>query len=200
MNPVARWSLKVLLGAVLVAVAMAMGAPAGAASNTWGPAAALATARDSHTSTLLASGKVLVTGGLSNSGLLASAELFDPPSNTWSPAASMATARYYHTATLLTSGRVLVAGGVDTNGNLSSAALYDPASNTWTAAGSLTTARNTHTATLMPSGQVLVEGGDGRYYQTLMDYIHLNPVRAKLIKAGKGESVLDFPWSSVAGG
>lgn len=47
---------------------------------------------------------------------------------------------------------------------------------------------------------VLVEGGEGHYYQTLMDYIHLNPVRAKLIKPGKGESVLDFPWSSVAGG
>lgn len=47
---------------------------------------------------------------------------------------------------------------------------------------------------------VLVEGGEGHYYQTLMDYIHLNPVRAKLIRPDKGESVLDFPWSSVAGG
>jgi hypothetical protein len=47
---------------------------------------------------------------------------------------------------------------------------------------------------------VLVEGGEGHYYQTLMDYIHLNPVRAKLIRPGKGKSVLDFPWSSVAGG
>lgn len=47
---------------------------------------------------------------------------------------------------------------------------------------------------------VLVEGGAGHYYQTLMDYIHLNPVRAKLIYPSKGESVLDFPWSSVAGG
>jgi len=47
---------------------------------------------------------------------------------------------------------------------------------------------------------VLVEGGEGHYYQTLMDYIHLNPVRAKLIRPGKGDSVLDFPWSSVMGG
>ncbi|MEO5559345.1 MAG: kelch repeat-containing protein [Dokdonella sp.] len=159
MNPVARWSLKTLFGWALVAVAMAVGAPVGAVTNTWGPAAALATARDSQTSTLLSSGKVLVTGGLSNSGLLASAELYDPASNIWTPAASLPTARYYHTATLLPSGRVLVAGGVDTNGNLSSATLYDPASNIWIPAGSLTTARNSHTATVLPSGQVLVVGG-----------------------------------------
>jgi REP element-mobilizing transposase RayT len=42
--------------------------------------------------------------------------------------------------------------------------------------------------------------GEGYYYETLLDYIHLNPVRARLIKPGSGQSVLDYPWSSVAGG
>ena len=46
---------------------------------------------------------------------------------------------------------------------------------------------------------VLVEGA-GYYYETLLDYVHLNPVRAGLVDARGGESVLDFPWSSVAGG
>jgi len=46
---------------------------------------------------------------------------------------------------------------------------------------------------------VLVEGG-GYYYETLLDYIHLNPVRARLVKPEKNESVLDYAWSSVAGG
>ena len=47
---------------------------------------------------------------------------------------------------------------------------------------------------------------EGFYYETLLDYIHLNPVRAGLVKAQKaqtaraGGSVLDYPWSSVAGG
>jgi putative transposase len=45
----------------------------------------------------------------------------------------------------------------------------------------------------------LVEG-NGYYYQTLVDYIHLNPVRAGLVKPSKGESVIEYPWSSVAGG
>lgn len=40
---------------------------------------------------------------------------------------------------------------------------------------------------------VLVEGSQPFYYETLMDYIHLNPVRAGLVRSGRGESVLDYP-------
>lgn len=47
---------------------------------------------------------------------------------------------------------------------------------------------------------VIVEGTDSYHYQTLLDYLHLNPVRAKLIKPSAGQSVLDYPWSSLAGG
>jgi putative transposase len=47
---------------------------------------------------------------------------------------------------------------------------------------------------------VVVEGTDRYHYQTLMDYIHLNPVRARLIRPKAGQSVLDYPWSSIAGG
>ena len=46
---------------------------------------------------------------------------------------------------------------------------------------------------------VLVEGA-GYYYETLLDYIHLNPERARLVNPQAGESVLDYPWCSVAGG
>jgi REP element-mobilizing transposase RayT len=42
--------------------------------------------------------------------------------------------------------------------------------------------------------------GEGFYYETLLDYIHLNPVRAGLVKPRSGGSLLDYPWSSVAGG
>jgi REP element-mobilizing transposase RayT len=47
---------------------------------------------------------------------------------------------------------------------------------------------------------VIVEGARGDYYRTLMDYIHLNPVRARIVEPRQGQSVLDYPWSSVAGG
>jgi REP element-mobilizing transposase RayT len=44
----------------------------------------------------------------------------------------------------------------------------------------------------------LSEGGSGYYYCSLMDYMHLNPVRAGLVRAKRGESVRDYVWSSVA--
>ncbi len=47
---------------------------------------------------------------------------------------------------------------------------------------------------------VVVEGGQRFYYETLMDYIHLNPMRAGLVRVGKGESILNYPWSSMATG
>ena len=47
---------------------------------------------------------------------------------------------------------------------------------------------------------VLVEGASAYYYETLLDYTHLNPVRAELVRPRRGQSVLDYKWSSVAGG
>lgn len=45
---------------------------------------------------------------------------------------------------------------------------------------------------------ILVEATADGYMEALIDYVHLNPVRAGLIGAGKG--LLDFPWSSLACG
>jgi REP-associated tyrosine transposase len=47
---------------------------------------------------------------------------------------------------------------------------------------------------------VLVEGGAGYYYETLLDYIHLNPARSGLVRPQRRQSLLDYPWSSVAQG
>ncbi len=79
---------------------------------------------------MLPNGKVLVAGGGDSSGVLASAELYDPASGTWSATGSLGTARYGHTATLLPNGKVLVAAEV-IGSSLASAELYDPASGTW---------------------------------------------------------------------
>jgi autotransporter-associated beta strand protein len=132
-------------------------------SDKWG-LLTLATARYYHTATLLNSGKVLVTGGVTTGTVyLSSCELYDPETNSWSTAGSLATARYRHTATLLPNGKVLVAGGYNGTTYFASCEIYDPETNTWSTAGSLTTGRSGHTATLLTSGtnsgKVLVAGG-----------------------------------------
>jgi uncharacterized delta-60 repeat protein len=136
------------------------------ATGNWVATASLGsstTARYFHTATLLCDGQVLVAGG-QGSGILSSAELFDPARATWTMTGSMNTARYLQTATLLPNGRVLVAGGAAST-NPSSAEsgveLYDPWNKSWTPTGSLNTARYGHTANLLPNGQVLVAGGYG---------------------------------------
>ena len=134
----------------------------GSFSATTGP---MATARYTHTATLLPNGKVLIAGGYGAAGVLSSAELYDPASGVFSATTGpLATARYYQTATLLANGKVLIAGG-DSSAPpfyLSSAELYDPvsgASGTFSATGALATARYAHTATLLANGTVLIAGG-----------------------------------------
>lgn len=47
---------------------------------------------------------------------------------------------------------------------------------------------------------VPVDGADFARYHTLCDYIHLNPVRARMIRPDRKQSILDYSWSSLAGG
>jgi hypothetical protein len=122
----------------------------------------MAAGRCQHTATLLASGKVLVAGGVSQAWTAEqTAELYDPATGTFSPTGPLRWARSGHTATLLPSGQVLVAGGGDLGPSGSAAAeLYDPVGGIFVATGALATERASHAATLLSSGQVLVVGGD----------------------------------------
>lgn len=46
---------------------------------------------------------------------------------------------------------------------------------------------------------VLVEGEDPAYFTTLLDYLHLNPVRAGLVRRERGEVLEAYRWSSWPG-
>jgi len=133
-------------------------------SGRWTATGAMHTARNGHTATLLADGRVLVTGGYGSAHAnpdipLASAELYDPRSGTWTATGGMSEARYSHTATLLPDGNVLVAGGRTSRVALASAELYDRRSGTWTSVGEMSAGRYSHTATRLADGRVLVTGG-----------------------------------------
>ena len=91
----------------------------------------MADARGGHTSTTLKDGRILVTGGWTNttpSNVLMSAELYASATGKFSPTGALPEVRTNHTATLLQDGRVLIVGGFGgpTATPLASAELFDP--------------------------------------------------------------------------
>jgi len=134
------------------------------ATGVWSGTGNMTANRGGHTATLLANGKVLITGGSDQDPTgtgLASAELYDPVTGTFTQTGSMAVGRFLHTATLLQNGKVLIAGGITTSASepVATAELYDPATGTFTMTGAMAVAREQHTATLLPDGRVLIVGG-----------------------------------------
>ncbi|MNN60219.1 Kelch motif protein [compost metagenome] len=92
------------------------------ATGNWSTTGAMQQARDFHTATGLASGGVLVAGGIGVTDNF-STELYDPVTGSWVQKASLEQMREQHTATLLPDGSVLVAGGIG-RGILSYAELF----------------------------------------------------------------------------
>lgn len=132
-------------------------------TGNWSPTGNLNTARTGFTATLLATGKVLVAGGVDDSDdSLNSAELYDPATGTWSFTGDLNSARLLHTATPLQDGRILVAGGWTDDffqWTTSAVELYDPVTGTWSSAAPLNQRRVFHTATTLQDGRVLVAAG-----------------------------------------
>ena len=125
----------------------------------------LNTARVGHTATLLNNGQVLIVGGYDpESGLIADAELYDPPTQAFIDLGDTQVPRYEHTATILQNGQVLIAGGETDptpRGAYNTAELFDPVSQSFTLVSvPMTTAREGQAAVLLNNGQVLITGGN----------------------------------------
>src|SRR5215831_5819903 len=122
--------------------------------------ASLNDARAGHTATTLENGTILIVGGENRSGILDSAELFDPSTGSSVSTGSMLSRRADHTATLLSDGRVLVTGGHHGRSALQSTEIYDPTTRSFMQGPGMTRARSGHSATLLRNGRVLIVGGD----------------------------------------
>src|SRR5262249_4795677 len=85
--------------------------------------------RQTHTATLLAQGKVMVTGGVSffDGVFPTSTEVYDPTTGKWAPTLPLVSGRRDHFAALLPRGKGLVAGGFNTSGTGPNTELFDPA-------------------------------------------------------------------------
>ncbi len=139
------------------------------ATGAWTAIADLPQVRAGHSATLLASGNVLVAGGLTSDGEhLGSVLLFDPGSGQWRSGGNLETARHAHTATRLANGNVLVVGGAYTD----TVELYDSDRGIWKRGASINVARVEPTATLLSDGKVLATGSpiyDDFFFSDIVD-------------------------------
>jgi hypothetical protein len=134
-------------------------------------------ARQSHTLTRLADGRILVAGGGSRIAEIWSSVVavnVDPFGGnrganlgSFVMTGTMALDRAGHTGTLLPTGKVLLAGGrtcgafggVGLACTTASAELFDPEFDTFSPAGTMMARLTSHTANLLPDGKVLIAGG-----------------------------------------
>lgn len=125
------------------------------------PAGKMTVARHKHDATLLADGRVFISGGADERdarGAYGSTEIFDLGADKFTPAGEMHTTRYKHqgTSLLLQNGMVLLVGGANTT------EIYDPQNGSfYKAADGVGSTRFFATATLLGNGQVLFAGGYG---------------------------------------
>jgi hypothetical protein len=114
---------------------------------------------------LLGDGRILLFGGVSDSGYSDQGWVFDPEAGDFTKTGRMATARVHAGAARLTDGRVLIAGGDqgDTSPDplsLSAAEIYDPRTGLFQKTGSMTSARTHLAIAPLLDGRALVVGGD----------------------------------------
>ena len=167
-----RSGRRALIGIVLLCVALLTAALTGALvparpaggqpASQFEPLPDLGAPRFSHQATALPDGRVLISGGTLQDGLLntATAELFVPDAGVFEDADAMSLPRSGHTATLLDDGTVLIAGGnSQPNQPIDTAERFDAARGVFVPAGPLRGPRALHTATLLDDGRVLIAGG-----------------------------------------
>jgi WD40 repeat protein len=136
-------------------------------TGTFSPAGNLVAGRHSAEVELLSDGRVLVTGGSSDTtasapGTLGSSELY--AAGTWALGPALVTARKDFTLTTMADGKLLVAGGQGSAGRLGLAEFYTVVPGglgAFAAAPPMLTPRSAHTATRLQDGRVLVVGGLG---------------------------------------
>jgi hypothetical protein len=198
---ISKWALGIGLSLLAVVLAI-VGAP-GVAQAAWAETGRMAADRYGHAMTVLADGRVLVTGGADykgSRGIDSSAELWDPATGRWAGTAGLGTPRIAHTATLLSDGRVLVAGGLnagllgafiqspDATVAIASAEVWDPATGRFSDAGAMLAGRSNHVAIALADGRVLFVGGSqtGRTGARFLDSAEVwDPRTASFSAAGR---------------
>lgn len=122
-------------------------------TGTWALRAPMKNARWAPAVAVLSTGKVLVVGGLTQTGMSSASELYDPATDTWSDAgvAPSDGISFPMVPVSLPGGRAIVTGKF--------AYVFDSATNAWKATASPTVGGSNAAAALLSNGLVLVAGG-----------------------------------------
>ena len=133
-----------------------------------------------HSATLLATGDVLIAGGVTEfytewafTSVTAfpstQAAIFNVSARAFALIAPLGTPRALHSATLLTSGKVLVAGGVVAPDMKATATteLFDPDNSTFSPSAPLAAPRRSQGAILVPAGLLLIGGAGTPSYEII---------------------------------
>ena len=218
-----RALLRRLLGALALATLAAAtlsarGALAAGPAPYFSPLAnPLSSERGDAVAAVLPSGEVLIAGGQNASGVLSSAELFDPASGTFTKlqgaGGETVEVRQGAVAAALPDGDVLIAGGSNykTVNYLSSAELFDPADDTFTKlegpGSEMTVAREHPVTAALPDGDVLIAGGSatvelfpGFFVPEVVSSAELfDPTDDTFTKLeGAGSELTEARWGAVA--
>jgi hypothetical protein len=143
--------------------------------------------RAAHQATLLPGGEILITGGCSEAGctgMVASAERYDPSTETFRPAAPLSMPRAGHVAAPLPDGRVLIGGGWSGRERPDEAEIYDAATNRFTPIGKMIERRGSTRAVALADGRVLFTGGDAGEMAPIASAELFDPESASFIRAG----------------
>jgi hypothetical protein len=124
----------------------------------WRQLAPMGTPRTSCVAGLLPSGHVIVAGGKNASGVLQTAELWDPMTDTWSALPPMGHARSSAAACVLPSGRFAVVGGRDGVSARQDGEVFDPVRRMWVPMPDMSVGRASHCATKVCGGMVVIGG------------------------------------------
>lgn len=149
--------------------------------NLWTQSAALSAPRAQACAAVLSDGRLLVMGGLGQSGAVATVDVYGADGS-FTPGAPMTQPRANAGCVTMSDGRILVAGGNSGAGTLKTAEIFDPAANQWTPTGDLNAAREGHTMAITGWG-VWVAGGTNN--GTINGALELfNPVTGQFLTVG----------------
>ncbi len=157
-----RLTLLLLANFVLLTLSLPPSANAqspGSALNRWTRTGDLTAARSAACAAVLNDGRLLVAGGLGDSGSVAAVDIYGTD-GAFVAGAPMTHARARAACVTLADGRVLVAGGTDGSHSLNSAEIFDPSTNQWQPTGNLSVAREGHQMAMTSWGFAWVAGGN----------------------------------------